>query len=228
MGISVNGQVGPQILGDGASQTLRLGRLAELVVQELHGRFYEQTYRTNVFTGGMTALTSIANATFTTATTGVTATPIVGLWNPANSPVNCVILQANLAMTITALAATGGGPYVWMYSIGNAAISTGNVPVNRKSLLAAGSQAKVFGGAALTGMTGTLAGLFGSALGGGSASNQSFTATAASMQTSLAGFVENFDGSLIVPPGGVIGLFATTTPVAHSAVSGLLWEEVAL
>ena len=32
----------------------------------------------------------------------------------------------------------------------------------------------------------------------------------------------------IAPPGGVLALLATTTPVAHSASSGLVWEEVPL
>ena len=44
----------------------------------------------------------------------------------------------------------------------------------------------------------------------------------------LQGFTENFDGSLIIPPGYVLALMATTTPVAHSAVSNILWEEVPL
>jgi hypothetical protein len=46
--------------------------------------------------------------------------------------------------------------------------------------------------------------------------------------TSYSGGVENFDGSLIVPPGGVLALMAVTTPVAQSAVAGIVWEEVAL
>ena len=39
-------------------------------------------------------------------------------------------------------------------------------------------------------------------------------------------WVENFDGSLIVPPGAVLGLFSNTTPVAVSAAGTLLWAEV--
>jgi hypothetical protein len=46
------------------------------------------------------------------------------------------------------------------------------------------------------------------------------------MQTQALGAQELFDGSVIVPPGGVIALLATTTPAAHSAVSALVWEEV--
>lgn len=226
----IQGQVGAVAKYADGSQPgagIRMGNQGDALVSELHGRFYEQAYRGNLYFGGTTSLTAINNATFTTATTGVTATPIVGLYNPlSNAATNLVVLQATLAATITALTATGGGPYVWMVSTGNNAISTGNTPYNRKTLTAAGSFAKVFGGAALTGMTGTLAAMAGSALGGGQYSNASFVGTAAGPPALLAGFVENLDGSLIVPPGGVLALMATTTPVAHSVTASLLWEEV--
>ena len=226
MAIEVAGQVGPQVLADGSQQALRQGRTGALVVVELHGRFFEQAFRGNVFSGGMTAVTSIANATFTTATTGATATPIVGIWNPLTSGINASVLQASLATVLTALTATGGGPFVWMYSLGNSAISTGNVPISAKTLVAAGSQCKVFGGAALTGMTGTLAALRGSAIASGPMYNISEIATAAGFMTGFTAGLENVDGSILVPPGGVLGLFATTTPVAQSAISSILWEEV--
>lgn len=81
---------------------------------------------------------------------------------------------------------------------------------------------------ALTGLTNNLAVRHASALGGGSAEAAAFLATAVAMQTQNVPTVEAVDGSIIVPPGGVLALLATTTPVAHSAVSSLLWEEVPL
>lgn len=51
--MKVEGQVGPQIVTDGAFNEFRLGKTAEQVVQELHGRFYEQNYRGVLFSGGM-------------------------------------------------------------------------------------------------------------------------------------------------------------------------------
>lgn len=225
--VVIQGQVGPVAAADGSNVDLRQGRSAELIVQELHGRFYEQNFRNALYSGGM-GLTSIANATFTSGTLGATCTPIAGVWNPVTSIVNVVVLQAVLGVTMTALQATGGGPYVWAASIDNATITTGNVPLNRKSLVKVGSQAKDMSGVALTGLSSNLVVVMGSALGGGSASSAAFLATAAGMQTQELGSVENIDGGLIVPPGGVIALLATTTPVAHSAVSGLVWEEVPL
>lgn len=227
MGILVTGQVGIQTLGDGVTQApLRQGRTAELMVSELHGRFYEQTFRGNLYSAGMKALTSISAVTFTTGTLGATCTPIAGVWNPLGSGKNLSILQATLGAIITALQATGGGPYAWAAAIGQSALTLGAAPLNRATLQASGSVAKDMSGVALTGLSGTLAVICASALAGGIAYNIASLATAASFHTQEANSVENLDGALIVPPGGVLALLATTTPVAHSALSALLWDEV--
>ncbi len=121
---------------------------------------------------------------------------------------------------------TGGGPYVWAASTGNGAISTGASPWNCKTLAQAGSQAKNMAGVALTALTNNLVVIGGSALGAGASGAFSFVGTAAGDATVMgAGGVENIDGSFIVPPGGVLALLATTTPVGHSAASSLLWNE---
>lgn len=194
-------------------------------VLDAHGRFFDPTLAGRVFHAGA-SITSINNATFTVATTGATATPVIGLWNPLTSNKYLEVLQAQLTVILTALAATGPGGFAWMISVGNAAISTGSNPINGLSFLApGGSVAKAFFGTALTGMAGALSVLRGSGLGGGSAENVAFTATAVAMQTLAMPSVENIDGSIIVPPGGVLALMATTTPVAHSVVPGISWQE---
>lgn len=220
-----NTNAGPVVAQDGTSPIARSGRLGDLIVSELHGRFYEQVFRGNTYSGGMT-LTSISNVTFTTGTLGATCTPIIGVWNPPNSGVNLELLQAALGVTVTAATNTGGAPYVWATSVGNTAITTGSTPLNRKTLLLAGSQAKFYAGTALTALTNNLVVQHGSALGGGSAAAFSFVGTAVGQVTAYVPSSENLDGSIIVPPGGVAALLATTTPVAHSAVSMLLWQEI--
>jgi len=218
-------KVGPDFGGTGTFKPFTAGFTAAQRVQDAHGRFTQACLEERIFCGGA-GLTAINNATFTTATTGATMTPIIGVWNPSTNTKNLVILQATLGVTMTALAATGGGPYAWMVSTGNSAISTGSAAWDRKTLTQSGSVAKFYAGTALTGMTGTLAILCGSALMGGSASNASFTATAVAMQTQQVSSVENLDGSIVVPPGGVLALAATTTPVAHSVTASILWEEI--
>ena len=227
--VEATGQVGPQTLSDGTTGTaLRQGKSAEVIVDNLHGHYYESNYRTVVFSGGM-GLTSINNATFTTGTLTASCTPIAGVWNPAGSAVNLVIIQAVLGITVTAATATGGGPFVWAMSTGNSAITTGNQPLNRKLLSLGGSQARDMSNVALTGLTNNLVVRFGSALSGGLIKSISSVETAVGQNIGMSAVpLELFDGSLIVPPGGVLALLATTTPVAHSAVSSIVWEEVAI
>ncbi len=213
----------------------RAGRQGDLSVSELHGRFYEQTFRGNVYSTGM-QLTSISNATFTTATalsatlgTAATATPIIGMWNPTTAT-NAVILQATIAVVLTALQATGCGGFVWAVYTGNTAggitVASQALPVNRKTLLASGSSMKGLSGLALTGLASVGTFMAASSLGGGALYNASLLGTAAGFMTPSSQFTENIDGSIIVPPGGILGLFCATTPVAHSAAGSLMWEEV--
>lgn len=225
--VSVRGRVGPDTLQDGAEAKFRQGKSAEQIIQQLHGRLYEANYRGALYSGGM-GLTAINAATFTTGTLGATCTPVVGVWNPTGSGVNVVVLQAVLSLTMTALQATGGAPFAWASSIGNGAITTGAQPFSRSTGIASGSNVRDMTNVALTGLTNNLVVRHAAALGGGSAEAAAFLATAVGMQTQQAPWVEQIDGAMFVPPGGVLALLATTTPVAHSASSALLWEEVAV
>lgn len=223
--VTMQGQAGARTISDGATEDVRLGRTAELIVQELHARYFETNFRGAVYSDGM-GLTSISNSTFTVGGIGATTTPVTGVWNPTTSGVNLVIIEATLGLTMTALAATGPGGFTWALSANNSALTLGATPLNRKTFVNAGSSAKGLTNVALTGITNALVAKFGSSLGGGSAENVSFTATAVAMQTMAVSSKEQFDGTLIVPPGGVLALLANTTPAAHSACSAIVWEEV--
>ena len=63
------------------------------------------------------------------------------------------------------------------------------------------------------------------AVGGGSALDIAYLQTAAGAVPQLISNMDVIDGAIIVPPGGVLALLATTTPVGHSAVSNLAWLE---
>ena len=119
--MQLSGQVGPQIAGDGTWPVLRLGRSAEGVVTELHGRFYEQTYRGNVFSIGC-QLTALSAATVLLT---ASAQPIVGVWNPPTSPVNLVPLQAMLVDELNNVTSVALGAFVWASSLNNASLTAG-------------------------------------------------------------------------------------------------------
>jgi len=219
--MQLQGSVGPQAQGTMAPQTpanFRQGAQGEIIVSEVHGKWYEQAYRGNLYSVGMT-VTALA-ATTTTLTN--TTTPIIGLWNPSTSTVNCVLSKAKLQIAVALAAAVAPGGWVWALSTGNTAITTGITPTNRKTLTAFGSQAKGFTIATpLTGLTNNL--VIHCAAGFGTmVAAQTATAT-----TIISGdCIEEFDGGLIVPPGGVIALLNTISTTTISVASMLMWEEV--
>lgn len=218
-------RVGAVLGGSGTAVPFTAGVTGAQRVQNAHARYMDANHRGVVFSGGM-GLTAINNVTFTTGTLGATCTPIAGVWNPPTSLVNLVVLKTILGVTVTAATATGGGPYAWATSTGQTAITTGSIPLNRKTLTLNGSHAKHFAGVALTGLAGSLVVAGAAAVGGGQLQGFSFVATAAGSPAPFITNLDLVDGAWIVPPGGVLALLATTTPVAHSAASTLVWEEV--
>lgn len=217
------GLVGPQILADGTIARVRQGRAGEIIVQELHGRFYEQVARGNVYSIGC-QLTALSAATVLLT---ASAQPIVGIWNPTTSPVNASILQAMLVDEINNVTSVALGAFVWASSLNNAALTAGLAPFNRKTLANAGSQLKAFSlstASLLTGLTNNLV-VFEPAEFNTASGLLTTTVTAATPTPSVSG-VQNFDGSLIVPPGGVLALLNTISVTTHSVAARLLWEEV--
>jgi hypothetical protein len=227
----IQGQVGPQSgntsLGAGTNPSIRQGQLGELVVSELHGFYYEQTYRGNLFSTGQTAPAALTS-TNSTGTLTASCTPILGLWNPINNTNNVVLLKANLQIMANSLTSGAApGAFVWAVSVNNSAITTGSTPWNRKSLTQQGSQVRTFNSTtALTGLTNNLVVM----------ETADFNTMGAVTYTTLAsttlqpsvGGIQLFEGGLIVPPGGVIALLNTTTATTFSVAGKLLWEEVPL
>ena len=119
------GSPAAQSISPGTAQAVRLGQLGDVIASELHGRFYEQTYRGNMFSGGMGPVALSANTITLTATT----TPIIAVWNPTTSTVNAVILQVCIQSMINTLTTpVGAGMFVAAVSSGNGALTLGITP----------------------------------------------------------------------------------------------------
>lgn len=204
--------------GDGVGK-LRQGRQTDLIISELHGRYYESNFRGNVFSTGQAPGAALsANSITLTATT----TPIVGVWNPGSSRVNVVPLLAVMVITVAGNSAVAPGSFIWATSIGNNVISTGNAPLSRLTLANAGSSAKGFNlGTALTGLTNNLVAQFGANF-GSLVVAQGATGTPIISPQGM----EVFDGSIIVPPGGVLALLNTISTTTVSIAASLVWEEI--
>src|SRR4029077_18444149 len=218
---TIGGQTGIQNAGDSAFIPLRQGRQGDLIVSEFHGRFYEQTYRGNVYTNGTTTIQALTANTITLTNT---TTPILGVWNPLSSTVNLVILQAALASGGNNTATVGSGAFVWATSTGNSAISTGTAPFNTKTLVASGSQAKGMSFVALTGLTNNLVVQVAADFPLVTLITTTAVPTTVFTPTTMA--VANIDGSIIVPPGGVLALLNVTSTTTVTVHGRLMWEEV--
>ena len=217
----IQGNVGVQNQSDGAQSIIsRLGRQGEQIISSLHGSFYEQTYRGNLFSNGHMGLVALSANTITlTATT----TPILGVYNPFGSGVNLVILQASLAAGINNTAAVGPGAFVWATSTGNTALSTGSVPFSRL-LGGAPARGKGLAGVALTGLTNNLVVAHASDF--PSPNVITTTAVPTTVTTPMSSMSQPIDGSIIVPPGGILALLNTVATTTISVYGRLVWEEV--
>lgn len=213
--------VGERNAADDTNPFQRGGRQGDTIVSELHGRFYEQNYRGHLFSIGATVTALSANTISLSSTT----TPIVGVWNPSTSLYSLVIAQAAITCVSNNLTSGAGpGVFVWASSIGNTAITTGSTPFCRSTLASSGSIAKGFPFVALTGLTNNLV-IFEEADFPAPSGLTYTTIGSTALMVSYQG-VQNFDGSLIVPPGGVLALLNTTSSTTFSVTSRLLWEEV--
>lgn len=196
--MQLTGQIGNLAkTGDGLGPVVRQGAQGELMVSELHGRFYEQSLRGNMY--------RITNQAAVSTTAGL-ATTWTGLAisNPAGSGVNAVV---NL-FTAAQIAAGVAGAIGIMTGVGAAAGSL--VP---KNAIVSGTTGRVTASAGATIATPVLDFVFGQV---GSLATTGYAVT--------PGLVVDLGGSLIIPPGFYAATFTTAATTSALAFS-FQWEE---
>lgn len=204
--------VGPTpSLGVGAPVTARAGQLGDAITSQLHGTYYETTYRNNAF------LLSVSTAAAVTAYAGAAAgTPMLCLFNPSGSGKNAVINKVSVANVVAASAA--GTVTFGLYFGTTAAITqaTTTAPWNMGTQLQSGSVMTGFRNVALT---------------SGSAANNViplaayYWATAAGVALVSNGVVD-LDGAVIIPPGSYAALGGSAALTSATWIGALMWEEV--
>ena len=182
--------------------------------------YYDANVNGNVYTFGIsnTALVA-ANA----VATGLTATskPVVGLWNDVGTGKNLVVLNATVVATTIANNAVAPGGFVWYKGLTETSISTGSTPINCSTLAASGSIAKVFAmGTALTGLVTSIVILRPSPI---TILNAGGPSTAITQPQGMS--EDRVDGSIIVPPGGVLSLMNQVATTTVSLGVSITWAE---
>jgi hypothetical protein len=192
--------VGPNSQSPGVVASLRQGQLGDLIISELHGRYYETAYRRNLFYGANQAAQT-TTAAFATTYTGLCL---------SNTPGNAYNLVLN-KVGITLASAPAATSVIGL--MGNFSATA----VNHTTSLTPGST--FIGGASPTGKADSasvlpLAPVLIVPLMGG------FTAGSLPSGNPI---LLDLEGSVIVPPGAYVSIYTST------AVSGLFsffWEEV--
>ena len=202
--------VGPQQSAVGAlQQNLRTGRQGDVIVSELHGRYYETTNSKAMF--------SAANQAGQVTTVGL-ATTYTGLClsNPVGSQVNLVLNKATATFPVAPAAAMAVGVMTGYNAVTNV---THTVAVTPKSQFIGTGPVPV----ALVDSSATLptAPTLNTVLG--------FVGTAAiTAVNGVAGIYEDLEGSIIIPPGGYAAIYTSTASGAAGMFASLSWEEVAI
>jgi hypothetical protein len=211
---------------DGTYPELRGGRKGGLVSQDVGGRYEEAAYRNAVYsisTGGAGQAQAAANL-FSTAI--ATFQPIVGVYNPSNSPVRLSVLKAWVGISAYPASATITGAFMWVVSSGqNSITQAGTVPVSNSTFKQQGSQAVGLVNQALTGATGSLLVLRPMAA---TLPNAAQISTLAGDTPGFSIYEEQTEGSIIVPPAGVLGIANGITGTTSTFVAGMMWEEIPL
>lgn len=198
----------PSTLTDGVNAALRTGRQGDQIVSELHGRYYETCYRRNLF--------HAANQTGVATTVGL-ATTYTGLClsNPVGSAVNLVIVKVGASFPVAVAAGLTVGLMVG-YNAGTNVTHTTPSTTLRSCFVGVGAAPVGLVDTACTFPTApTLAKVMGTI---GTAA-----ITAISMESAIS---EDFEGSIILPPGGYAAIFTSAASGALGFLGSIKWEEV--
>ena len=189
----------------------RSGQLGETIMQELHGRYYETTYRGNSF------LLSVSTAAAVTAYTGGAAgTPMLAIFNPVGSGRNAVVNKVSIGSVVSA---SGAGTVAFGLYFGTTATITQATTVTPWNMLTqqqSGSVMTGFRNVALTSST---------AASNAVALASYYWATAAGVGN-VSPAVTDLEGAMIIPPGSYLALGGSAALTSATWIGSLQWEEV--
>jgi len=209
----IQGQVGApgSSQAAGSQPPIRSGQLNDVIVSELHGRYYEGAYRKARFGGAQQAVI----ATATIAGVGTAITGALVLANPPGSAVNVVIEKFGVGFILAPAA-----PLVYGLATGfsNTAISGTVTSVTPKSKFIGSAVNPVAQLAVSASITLPVAATVDTILG-------HLDTGAITTVTGVSGLYD-LEGSIILPPGGYCHFFTSAVLLASAHLASFQWEEV--
>lgn len=207
----IQGQVGqPAIrsISPGSNPVMRQGQQSDIIVSELHGRYYETTYNRNMYTATLTSGTT-TSAALSTTFTGLL------LLNPNNSQVNFVINKVGMSFLVAFTAAAAIGIQTGNQSTALLSSLTTTNTQTRNNFLGAPNSTVGLTYSAATTTAPSLLQLYGAGLTG-----------AITTVPQIPGFFVDLEGSVIVPPGSWIATYTSTASGASGMLASISYEEV--
>lgn len=212
--VRILGHTGPVSGKDGDEKPIRQGKEAQVIVDNLHGRYYERASRGHVFL----LSTVVAGLAVPISTT---TAPTVLLWNPTSSGKNLVLIRCTMAyVSGTSVAAAIGLSYIT--SAGSTLATGANI-----SALAASTPTNALIGSGLTSVMRVSAAGTNTIL---ATTNWFYTmfgesALIATTAMNPYGVSHDFEGLVVIPQGVAV------YPNASAATGALLsqtfiWEEI--
>jgi hypothetical protein len=206
---SIVGQ--PASAANNAILNSRSGQLGDAIISELHGRYYETTYRSNLF------LLSVSTAAAVTAYSGGAAgTPMLCLFNPVGSGRNAVLNKVSVGNVVASSAAGTVSFGLFFGTTATITQATTTTPSNMLTQLQSGSVMTGFRNVALTS---------GSAASNAIALSSYYWATAAGVGLVSNG-VFDLEGAVIIPPGSYAAVGGSAALTSATWIGSMQWEEV--
>jgi hypothetical protein len=205
----IQGQVGPiastTSLSAGVQATARMDNLGGLVATQLFPRYYEITYRRNMYTGANQAGVT-TSAALSTSYTGLV------LQNPVGNLFNLVVTKVGYSFTVAPAAAVAVGLMTGV----NATSFTTNLITARNRFV---------GGVLSTGIVSS-----GTTIATPVVETILDTVTTAAITTSPKGVgnIVDLEGSLILSPGAFVAFYTSTASGASGFFGSFQWVEVPL
>lgn len=207
MPLQLQNVVGGQTASATGSQmaSIRTGPTGEVIVQNVHGDLYEAAARGQVFSGSNTAGVT-TSAGFATTHTGLC------LSNPLGSGKNLVLLRVKYGALVAQAAAISVGLQTGYSASTNVTHTTPAVPLS--NLVGSPAGVGLIDAAATLSATPNRVILLDTIL------------TGAITTGVIGGNQYDFNGSLVIPPGGFVATYTSAASAAASLVFGFTWEEV--
>ena len=199
------GQPSTTSIQPGTTPTIRQGQLGDVIVSELHGRYYETAYRRNLFNAAVQGTGITTSAGLVTGYTGLALT------NPTSSTVNLVVTKVGYGVNAAPAA-------VMVVSL---AFNTSTTAVTQTTAIT--GRNNFLGGAAPQGLAASsvtfpTAPINSHILG--------VIGTNAITGLNETTDVIDLEGSIVMPPGSYIAIVTSTASAATSFWGSFQWEEV--